>query len=102
MSDAVDALRALIAEVVREEIAKALAAAKPSNDEYLSAAAAAKVAGVHPATIRSWVRDGRLPEHRAGNRVRVSRADLEELLRAGPRRAEADLSPEALARQRFG
>ncbi len=101
MSDPVDPLRAVIAEIVREEVAKALAAARPANDEYLTAIAAGELAQVAAGTIRRWIREGRLPEYKAGRVVRVKRADLEDLLRTGVRKA-SDLSPEALARQRFG
>lgn len=96
----VDPLRALIAGIVREEVAKALATA-PANDEYLDPRAAALVASVSPRTIRRWVRVGLLEEYRAGRVCRVKRADLERLLRDGRRPVE-ELTPEAAALRDFG
>jgi excisionase family DNA binding protein len=94
------ALRAMIVEVVREELAQA--AARP--DEYLSTSEAAGAAKVAPGTVRRWVREGRLPPHHAGRLMRVNRADLERMLTKGVRlRAEiGDESPEARARRMFG
>jgi excisionase family DNA binding protein len=89
------ALRALIVDVVREELAKMQAPA-----EYLSTGEAAKLAGVAAGTVRRWIREARLTEHRAGRHVRVRRADLERLL--GGSRKTPDLSPEELARRVFG
>lgn len=93
-------LRELIATVVREEMAKAHAQAT-EPDEYLSTNEAGAVAKVAPGTIRRWIREGRLVGHRAGRVVRVRRADLEQLLRAGGL-SHAELSPEELARRDFG
>ncbi len=96
-------LEATIRSIVRDELAKATAAAKP--DEYLSTRAAAELADVAAETIRRWVRIGKLAEHRAGRCVRVSRADLERMLREGSRRvANADprLTPEQIADRDFG
>lgn len=90
-------LRALIAEVVREEVARALAA-RDRPDDYLSPRAAGALAKVAPATVRRWIREGRIAGHRAGSRLRVLRSDLEQLLRSGG----AELSPEALAARDFG
>lgn len=92
-------LRALISELVDEALAKR--AAQPANDEYMTPEQAAALANVAPATVRRWVRDGKLAGHHAGRRVRVLRADLEELLRAGPR-DRSGLSPEQLAARDFG
>lgn len=94
-----DQLRAMIADAVRAEVAKQLAAAR-EPDEYLSTAEAARLAGVAAGTVRRWIREGRLAEHRAGRVVRVRRADLEAFLRDG-RRDRAD-EPEAAALRDFG
>lgn len=99
MSDTVDPLRVLIAGIVREELAKVRNDEQPSA--YLDTAQAAAFASVSTKTIRRWVREGRLVEYRAGNRVRIVRADLVELLKRGRRKVET-MSPEALARRRFG
>lgn len=78
-------LETRIREIIREEIAIALAAWKPELAEgFLDTETAAAYASVSIATIRRWVRERRLPEHRAGRRVRVKRSDLEQLL-ATPR-----------------
>ena len=95
-------LRDAIVEIVRAEVAKLAPA--PPVDDYLTVNAAAAFASVAPGTIRRWVRDGSLAEHRAGRVLRVRRSELERLLSAPPSRAKRgrDDSPEALARRRFG
>jgi len=101
MSELETGLRGLLAELVRDEVRRQLAAAtKP--DEYLSTDAAAKVADVAGGTIRRWIREGKLVGHRAGRHVRVRRADLERLLREGGRRDEVQLPVEELVRRAFG
>ena len=98
MSNIEVGLRAIISVVVRAEIREALSAsAQP--DEFLSTAHAAKVADVAPGTIRRWVKTGELTKYSAGRVLRVSRRELERLLRAGARNDE---SPEAEAARRFG
>lgn len=79
-------LRELVRAVVREELAAARLS-DPSHDEFLSPRAAARVADVAPATVRRWVREGKLRKHHAGAHVRVSRAELEALLATPIRRA---------------
>lgn len=39
---------------------------------------------VHPATIRRWIANGRLPAYRVGRLVRIKRTDLEQLGRRIP------------------
>jgi excisionase family DNA binding protein len=53
-----------------------MAGAARSN-EQLDVRAAATLTGRHPETIRRWVWSGRLSAHREGNRLLVSRRDLE-------------------------
>jgi excisionase family DNA binding protein len=85
-------LRTMIAEIVREEMAKQAPSVHP---EYLSPRDAGEFAGVTAATIRRWIREGKLPAHHAGARVRVLRSDLERLLRSGhSRKASSDLGDE--------
>ena len=83
------ALRDVIASVVRAEVRAALKEerehAVPSSPplgstEYVSVREAAKVADVHEATIRSWLRQGRLPQHRAGRHYRIKAVELRALL----------------------
>jgi excisionase family DNA binding protein len=83
VSDLERELVTLIERIVDERVAKALAGRAP-EDRYLSIAEAAGLASVHPDTIRRWIRDGKLKDHRAGSASRVSRRDLERLL-AAPR-----------------
>ena len=70
-------------------------------DEFLSTDKAAKVADVHPDTIRRWVRERKLTGHKAGSRIRVSRLELERFLRTGGA-SNDELSPEELAAKAFG
>jgi excisionase family DNA binding protein len=44
---------------------------------------AAQIATVRPSTIRAWLSQGKLPRMKVGRCTRVSRDDLEELIRAG-------------------
>lgn len=83
------ALRAMIVDVVREELARVA-----TPDEYFTVGEAAEVAKVTTKTIRRWIAEG-MPAHRAGRHLRVTRVDLEARMRGG--RRERDLSPEAWA-----
>lgn len=103
----VSALTAAIVELVRAEVDRRVSAAlaeRPAATAYLSTAAAAAHAEVAPGTIRRWIREGRLVEHRAGRELRVSRAELEQLLGRGIRAPGPgrELTPEQLAARRFG
>jgi excisionase family DNA binding protein len=84
-------LRELVREVVREELAR-VRGEPATSGEYLSTGAAAQIAGVHPGTIRRWIREGRLAEHRAGRVVRVLRSELEQLMRSGHHNGPRDLT----------
>jgi len=85
-----ESIRALVRDVVREEIRNALAEravdAQRRNfdpmagDGYLSIAHAARLADIAPGTLRRWIRSGRLPVRRAGRVYRVARAELEDFL----------------------
>ena len=95
----IETLRAIVRDIVREEMAVARPATSDATS-HLSTRAAAIHAGVAMGTIRRWIRDGKLREHRAGRHLRVRRTDLEALLaghHVGP-----DASPEELAQQAFG
>ena len=98
MIDINQGIRELVSEVVRDELRK-LVAGPP--DEYLSTTSAAKIAGVTMGTVRRWIKSGRLIEHHAGRVLRVSRADLEKLMRSTPTRVD-NSTPEQLARKRYG
>jgi excisionase family DNA binding protein len=89
-SSSVDsAIRLAVAEAVRDvvriEVRAALHEERPSHtevgaDPYLSIAEAAKFAGVHEATIRSWISRGHVPGYRAGRHRRIKRAELERFM----------------------
>lgn len=54
----------------------------PDDDgigDLLNVRSAAALAGRHPETVRRWVWSGRLPALRRGNRLLVSRGDVEAL-----------------------
>lgn len=93
-------VRSLVVEVIRDEVRRAVSdALRP--DELLSTPAAAKFAGVTPATVRRWARDGKLTRHAAGRVIRISRAELERFIKSG-RASNDDLTPEQLADKMFG
>ena len=52
------------------------------SDEKLSLLQAAPVLGVSPYTVRSWVRERRIPFFRCGRRLVFSRQELERWLSA--------------------
>lgn len=93
-------VRAMVKEAVREEVRVQVREAT-RVDEFLSTSSAAKFADVAPGTVRRWVKDGKLTRHRAGRVLRVSRIELERLLKAGGATND-ELSPEQLAARRFG
>ncbi|MBK7078161.1 MAG: helix-turn-helix domain-containing protein [Myxococcales bacterium] len=98
-----ETIRSIVREVVREELAQR-ADARPANDSYLPTAEAAALVGVADGTIRRWIRERRLPSHRAGRVLRVRTSDLHQLLASGGQRPRKEkvLSPEDLARRDFG
>lgn len=93
-------LRALIVQVIRDEVRRVVADATRA-DEFLSTSAAARVAEVTPGTIRRWIKEDKLARYQAGRELRISRANLETLLKRGT--AENDeLTPEEMAEKVFG
>jgi excisionase family DNA binding protein len=94
--NALNGLRQFIADVVRAELKLT---AEP--EEFLSTHAAAEFAKVAPGTIRRWVKHGKLREHRAGRLMRISRSDLQRLLREG-RVSNDSSTPEQIARRKYG
>lgn len=67
MSDVLDSLRAFVASVVRDELAKA----KPANDAHLTVAQYAQRYSISERTVRDAIRDRRLEHVRIGRSVRV-------------------------------
>lgn len=51
------------------------------TSRLLSVVAAAESLGVSRFTLRSWLRQRRIPYHRLGRRIVLSEADLERFLR---------------------
>jgi excisionase family DNA binding protein len=80
----VEQLRAWVTSVARAEVERALqeGARVP---EYLSTKDAAALAKVSVATVRRWISEGRLERHGAGREIRVSRDQLQGLMRPGKR-----------------
>ena len=59
--------------------------ARPQTEaeKVLTRREAARRAGVHYNTIKSWEKSGRLPSTRIGKRVWIKVADLEKAIEAG-------------------
>jgi len=96
-----ETLRLMIRDLVREEIANYLRAqATPANTdgsgEWLTLSQAARLAGVHVATVRRWADAGYLQRGGVGRSVRVQRKALEALL-ASARDKPAEDSARAVA-----
>lgn len=91
------AIRDLVARLVKNEVARVL---KAEPDDLLTSRFAARAAGVSVATIRRWVRDGRLEAYRTGHTLRIRRDALDKLLKG--KRADNDATPEQLAKAQFG
>lgn len=53
-----------------------------ARPEEIDVVAAAAIAGRSAETVRRWVWSGRLRAHKRGNKLLISRADLERLLRS--------------------
>ena len=51
------------------------------NAEWLSVETIAKELGVHPDTVRGWIRDRKLQATKLGRDYRIRRIDLEKFLR---------------------
>ena len=114
MAGALDeTLRAIVRDVVREEIRAALSEravdairrnGSPEAmhaDGYLSIAHAAAFADVAPGTLRRWIRSGRLPVRRAGRVYRIARAELEDFLLRQGRSANVVARARAIVNERL-
>jgi len=53
------------------------------QDDFLTVAEIAEILKMNPQTIRNWIDAGKLPAHRVGRRVRVTRADFDAVVREG-------------------
>ena len=74
-------LRDLVRTAVREALSAGRPAAEPS--EWLDAAGAAALLGVHRRTVTNLVKRGRLPASRVGRLLRIRRADVLAVLERG-------------------
>ena len=99
-------IREVVKEAVREELRTALNAnvtaligstVKTDRGDYLTVAQAAESAGVHEATIRTWIRRGALVGHRAGRHHRIRRSELESFMAGRGPSDEFDLDDRAAA-----
>jgi len=80
-----DAIRAAVRDAVASEVQAALArqphAAATSSDEgFISINRAAQIADTHPATIRAWIRAGKLHAGRTGRHYKVRKADVIKII----------------------
>jgi len=82
--------------VVREELdAREAPLPQEADDRLMTVADVARYAGVKTATVRGWLRAGKLPSVRAGRQWRMRRAELDRFL-AGAGQGEAvDVEAEA-------
>lgn len=91
VGDLETALRALVSEVVRTELERALspalkalenvrAHAGPSESAYLTPKEAANIARVNQRTILDWVAAGKLRRYQAGRLTRIKSAELHAYL----------------------
>lgn len=87
----IEDLRAVVREVIREEVAALTRTATIEHKEYLSTAEAARIAGRHPDTIRAWIRSGRLRTlpRQGREHARIDPQDLEAALKR-PERPERE------------
>jgi excisionase family DNA binding protein len=85
------ALRDELRFIIREELAAVLtqrrqstqqqeAPVAPDYERYVDAAAAGAIAGVRPATVRSWVERGQLRGYHSGRLLRIRLDELKAYL----------------------
>jgi len=75
------ALRPLVEQVVREQLAELRKEAPPT---LIDCREAARRAGVSMESIRRWCSRGRLTPHSAGRELRIDAAELERYLAQPP------------------
>jgi excisionase family DNA binding protein len=79
-----EAIRAAVRDAVATELRNAIGSvhstAQSTSEGYISIAKAAEIADTHPATIRAWIRSGRLAAGRTGRHYKVLRADVMKLI----------------------
>jgi excisionase family DNA binding protein len=72
-----------------------------SGDELMTVAEIAAVLKLNQQTIRNWIDQGRLPAVRIGRRVRIKRADFEQLLTTAGGPATPAGGPPAYTAEQF-
>ncbi len=100
-----EAMRAMLRDevrtVVREELRSALdeirTSAPGTSEEFLSVKKAAALAGVCPATVRGWLRQGHLKQYGTARLPRIRRAEFVTFLAHPPRFETQPASIEAQA-----
>jgi excisionase family DNA binding protein len=77
------AIRSVVRDAIASEMRNAFAGGTRSrgsidapDEGFISIDRAAKIADIHPATIRAWVRSGRLAAGKAGRHYKVRRTDV--------------------------
>ena len=94
-------VRTLVREVVRDEFkilmdSGAIARGAPlDKDRFIPVSEAARIASVHPATVRGWIRDGKLPRYSNGRHHLLRHSDLENHLRVDAKLPNNDHSMKA-------
>lgn len=105
MQDPLQGLQEFVRQVVREELARVHA--PQTYPDLLTTAEAAQLVRSTQGTIRRWIRENRLSASGSPGKHLVSRAELEQMTRAGKRarapyrRKQIDQSPEARAARSF-
>lgn len=51
-------------------------------EKYISIKEAARIANVHPQTIRNWIKWGKLRAYQPGNDLKIKGSDLEDLFQS--------------------
>lgn len=78
-----EAVRRAVSSAIEEQRTPLPQSSSGGEPVFLSTRDAAALAGVHPATVRDWLRRGLLREHRAGREIRVRRDELLVFLSRG-------------------
>jgi excisionase family DNA binding protein len=79
---ATDRLRTDPREIIREELSALLPGGAPQSDRLMTAGEVANYTGVTPATVRLWVKEGKVAAIQAGRQWRFRREDVGRALRS--------------------
>jgi excisionase family DNA binding protein len=93
-------LRALVEQAAEKAFRKVLREGPPPpnvSERWVPTAHLARDYSIAQATIRQWIRQGKLRSMRVGRALRVSFADFERLISTPSAEGDRDLSPEELA-----